>query len=66
MFSTTIISWLLMVLYEAGEGYHTKIVRRGLRYGVILFIVSEIMFFFSLFWAFFHFSVSPSIEIGHI
>jgi len=38
-----------MVVYEAGLGFHTRIVRRGLRYGVILFIVSEIMFFFSLF-----------------
>lgn len=31
---------------------------------MILFIVSEVMFFFSFFWAFFHSSLSPSIWIG--
>jgi len=43
---------------------HTKAVLTGLRLGFILFIVSEIMFFFSFFWAFFHSSLSPNIEIG--
>ena len=32
--------------------------------GIILFIVSEILFFFSFFWAYFHSSLSPAIEIG--
>src|SRR5213076_716572 len=31
------------------EGHHTLIVQKGLRYGMILFIVSEIMFFFAFF-----------------
>ena len=31
------------------EGQHTSIVQRGLRLGVILFIVSEIMFFVGFF-----------------
>ena len=48
------------------EGHHTGIVQRGLRYGVILFIVSEILFFFAFFWAFFHSSLSPTVEIGTI
>jgi cytochrome c oxidase subunit 3 len=43
---------------------HTKEVLRGLRLGFILFIVSEVMFFFSFFWAYFHSSLSPNIEIG--
>ena len=38
----------------------------GLRYGVILFIVSEVMFFFAFFWAFFAASLAPTIEIGNI
>jgi len=63
-FFSIIICWLSMVVYESGLGFHTKIVRRGLRLGVILFIVSEIMFFFSLFWAFFHNSLAPSEAIG--
>jgi len=43
---------------------HTKAVISGLRLGFILFIISEIMFFFSFFWAYFHSSLSPNIEIG--
>nr|AAD30659.1 cytochrome oxidase subunit 3 [Physarum polycephalum]AAD30660.1 cytochrome oxidase subunit 3 [Physarum polycephalum] len=43
---------------------HTKEVLLGLRLGFILFIVSEVMFFFSFFWAYFHSSLSPNIEIG--
>jgi heme/copper-type cytochrome/quinol oxidase subunit 3 len=31
------------------EGHHTKAVQNGLRYGMILFITSEIMFFFAFF-----------------
>nr|YP_008758086.1 cytochrome c oxidase subunit III [Jellisonia amadoi]AGW80400.1 cytochrome c oxidase subunit III [Jellisonia amadoi] len=46
------------------QGLHTLIVSKGLRYGMILFIISEILFFFSFFWAFFHSSLSPSIELG--
>lgn len=38
----------------------------GLRYGFILFIVSEVMFFFAFFWAFFHSSLAPTVEIGGI
>ena len=38
----------------------------GLRYGMILFIVSELMFFVAFFWAFFHASLSPTVEIGAV
>jgi len=44
--------------------YHTREVLTGLRLGFILFILSEVMFFFSFFWAYFHSSLSPSIQIG--
>jgi cytochrome c oxidase subunit 3 len=37
-----------------------------LRLGFLLFIVSEIMLFFGFFWAFFHGSLSPALEIGSI
>nr|YP_009236839.1 cytochrome c oxidase subunit III [Telchinia parrhasia]AMJ17305.1 cytochrome c oxidase subunit III [Telchinia parrhasia] len=46
------------------QGKHTLLVSNGLRWGMILFIVSEIFFFISFFWAFFHSSLSPNIEIG--
>nr|BAH59386.1 cytochrome oxidase subunit III [Dilipa morgiana] len=46
------------------QGKHTILVSKGLRWGMILFIISEIFFFISFFWAFFHSSLSPNIEIG--
>nr|YP_009434367.1 cytochrome c oxidase subunit III [Athetis lepigone]ATE89008.1 cytochrome c oxidase subunit III [Athetis lepigone]ATE89021.1 cytochrome c oxidase subunit III [Athetis lepigone]ATE89034.1 cytochrome c oxidase subunit III [Athetis lepigone]ATE89047.1 cytochrome c oxidase subunit III [Athetis lepigone]ATE89060.1 cytochrome c oxidase subunit III [Athetis lepigone] len=48
------------------QGKHTILVTKGLRWGMILFIVSEIFFFISFFWAFFHSSLAPNIEIGAI
>nr|YP_010947311.1 cytochrome c oxidase subunit III [Dalailama vadim]WGO62335.1 cytochrome c oxidase subunit III [Dalailama vadim] len=48
------------------QGNHTILVTKGLRWGMILFIMSEIFFFISFFWAFFHSSLSPNIEIGAI
>jgi cytochrome c oxidase subunit 3 len=45
-------------------GHHTKQVKSGLMIGVLLFIVSEVFAFLSVFWAFFHSSLSPAIEIG--
>nr|ALO70899.1 cytochrome c oxidase subunit 3 [Scaphisoma boleti] len=46
------------------QGMHTFYVTIGLRWGMILFITSEIFFFISFFWGFFHSSLSPSIELG--
>nr|YP_009239735.1 cytochrome c oxidase subunit III [Chilo sacchariphagus]AMM06336.1 cytochrome c oxidase subunit III [Chilo sacchariphagus] len=46
------------------QGKHTMMVTKGLQWGMILFIISEIFFFISFFWAFFHSSLSPNIEIG--
>nr|AXS64961.1 cytochrome c oxidase subunit 3 [Coleoptera sp. 5 KM-2017] len=46
------------------QGLHTLKVTLGLRWGMILFITSEILFFFAFFWAFFHASLSPNIELG--
>ncbi len=60
-----LISWWRDVIREATFlGHHTKEVQKGLRYGMILFIVSEVMFFFAFFWAYFHASLAPTIEIG--
>nr|APX39958.1 cytochrome c oxidase subunit 3 [Chilotomina oberthuri] len=46
------------------QGLHTMKVTLGLRWGMILFIVSEVFFFISFFWSFFHSSLSPTIELG--
>lgn len=59
--------WWRDVIREATyEGQHTKAVQSGLRMGVILFIVSEVMFFVAFFWGFFHSSLNPSPFIGGI
>lgn len=44
--------------------HHTKEVQKSLRLGMELFIVSEVLFFFAFFWAFFHSSLAPTINIG--
>ena len=57
--------WWRDVIREAMyEGQHTDIVQKGIRMGMLLFIVSEIMFFFAFFWGFFHVSFNPSIVLG--
>lgn len=45
-------------------GCHTNAVQKGLNIGVGLFILSEALFFLSIFWAFFHSALSPNIELG--
>ena len=45
-------------------GNHTLAVQKGLNMGVILFIVSEVMFFLAIFWAFFHSALTPTVELG--
>jgi cytochrome c oxidase subunit 3 len=60
-------TWWRDVIKEATyEGQHTKAVQRGLKIGMALFIVSEVMFFFAFFWAFFHSSLSPVYQIGGV
>ena len=55
-----LICWFWNVSQESNEGNHTKKVRFNLTHGFILFIISEIMLFFSIFWAFYHSSFSPT------
>jgi cytochrome c oxidase subunit 3 len=58
--------WRDIVREATFEGQHTRSVQTGLRSGMILFIVSEVMFFVAFFWAFFHSSLSPSPFIGGV
>nr|YP_010946744.1 cytochrome c oxidase subunit III [Pseudoglomeris beybienkoi]WGO57488.1 cytochrome c oxidase subunit III [Pseudoglomeris beybienkoi] len=61
----TMIQWWRDIIRESTfQGLHTKLVIKGLRWGMILFIISEVFFFISFFWAFFHSSLSPTLEIG--
>ena len=59
--------WIRDIIRESTfQGKYTLKVLNGLRIGFLLFIISEIFFFISFFWAFFHSSLSPAIEIGSI
>jgi cytochrome c oxidase subunit 3 len=49
----TMVGWWSDMVKEANEGDHTPVVSIGLRYGMILFIASEVMFFVAWFWIFF-------------
>lgn len=62
-----IFQWWRDVIREATlQGIHTSFVYKLIRIGIILFIISEIIFFFSFFWAFYHTALSPNIEIGQL
>jgi cytochrome c oxidase subunit 3 len=49
----TMVGWWTDVVKEANQGDHTPVVSIGLRYGMVLFIASEVMFFVAWFWIFF-------------
>lgn len=49
---------------EAIIGYHTHKLEVRLRVGMLLFILSEVFFFLSFFWAFYDASLSPTVELG--
>jgi cytochrome c oxidase subunit 3 len=58
--------WRDVVRESTIEGQHTRSVQSGLKMGMLLFILSEVMFFFAFFWAFFHSSFNPSPAIGGV
>ena len=67
LLSTTIIMffWFGDVNAEGSFlGNHTKEVKKGLVLGFLLFVVSEVMAFASVFWAYFHNALSPAVELG--
>lgn len=62
-----IVFWFRDVSAEGTYlGDHTINVQQGLTVGILLFIISEVFFFLSIFWSYFHSSLSPTIEIGAI
>ena len=61
----TMFGWWYDVTKEAThQGYHTRVVQISHRYGMILFIASEVMFFVAFFWAYFHFALFPEHVSG--
>nr|YP_044719.1 cytochrome c oxidase subunit III [Abronia graminea]BAD24769.1 cytochrome oxidase subunit 3 [Abronia graminea] len=61
----TMLQWWRDITRESTfQGHHTPQVQTGLRYGMLLFIVSEVFFFIGFFWAFYHSSLAPTPELG--
>ena len=69
------ITILMLVVYQwwrdvgregSSQGLHTAVVELGLRWGIVLFITSEVFFFLRFFWAYFHARLAPNIEIGGV
>lgn len=56
--------WWRDVLREGNLGFHTSKLELSFRLGMLLFILSEVIFFVSFFWAFYDSSLSPVVEIG--
>nr|AST14903.1 cytochrome c oxidase subunit 3 [Apis mellifera mellifera] len=57
--------WFRDIIRESTfQGMHTMFITNFLKFSMILFILSELMFFISFFWTFFHSSISPNIEIN--
>ena len=52
-------AWWSEVVHEAETGDHTPVVAIGLRYGFLMFIMSEVMFFAAWFWSFFKHAMYP-------
>ena len=62
----TFVFWWADVIREAHGGDHTPVVQLHLRYGMLLFIASEVMFFVGWFWAWFDFSLFPvPLDVVH-
>nr|YP_009630258.1 cytochrome c oxidase subunit III [Sorex minutissimus]QBP33761.1 cytochrome c oxidase subunit III [Sorex minutissimus] len=61
----TMYQWWRDVVREGTfQGHHTPIVQKGFRYGMIFFIMSEVLFLAGLFWALYHSSLAPAHELG--
>jgi cytochrome c oxidase subunit 3 len=60
----TLFFWWGDVIKEGRQGDHTPVVDIGLRYGMILFIASEVMFFVAWFWAFFELAIFHEVRAG--
>ncbi len=61
----SMLFWFRDIISESTYlGNHTLAVQRGLYIGIALFIISEALFFFAIFWTFFHSALSPTIDLG--
>ena len=61
---TMLVWWRDIIREGEHEGHHTPIVQLGLRYGMVLFIASEVMFFLAWFWAYYNAALFPTESMG--
>lgn len=61
-----LMAWSRDIVAESRQGHHTLPVRRGLKAGFVLFVLSEIMFFGGFFWAFFDARLAPAEVLGSV
>jgi cytochrome c oxidase subunit 3 len=64
VFATMYFWWRDVIRESRTPGLHSPVVRLGLRYGMMLFICSEVMFFVAFFWAFFNYALFPENVAG--
>lgn len=67
IFNIVLISFFWWVSYSGefnAEGKNSLMLEQGLKFSMLLFISSEVFFFFSFFWSYFHFFLAPVMEIG--
>nr|AHX97815.1 cytochrome c oxidase subunit III [Paroligoneurus sp. QL-2014] len=58
--------WRDVIRESTLQGFHSFFVKYGLIIGMFLFILSELMFFLSFFWSYFHGVLSPSVDLGSL
>lgn len=62
-----ILSWFINLIHEGLDlGKHTLEMQKAFKVGFILFLLSEVMFFFAIFWSYLYFYINPSIWIGGV
>ena len=58
--------WRDVIRESTIQGYHNNLVIEGLKLGIILFIISELLFFIRFFWCYFHVFLGSSVDVGNI
>ena len=62
--AVVMFGWWREVIKESRGGDHTPVVQIGLRYGMLMFIASEVMFFVAWFWSFFEMTIFHGARAG--
>lgn len=61
-----IFLWSKDIFIEGLSGYHNFYVQDGFKFGVVLFVFRELIFFFRIFWFFFDTALVPISELGEV